>query len=62
MLKKGKRPEDEKSAAYSDNTDQKPFTSIPRPETTMEKTVIGEKISIEGNTSGDEHIVIEGSM
>jgi cytoskeletal protein CcmA (bactofilin family) len=62
MLKKGKRPEDEKSAAYSDNTDQKPFTSIPRPETTMEKTVIGEKISIEGNISGDEHIVIEGSM
>ena len=62
MLKRGKKPEDEKSAAYNNNTDQKPFTPVPRPETTMENTVIGEKISIEGNIRGDEHIVIEGSM
>ena len=62
MLKKGKKPEDDKSAAYNNNTDQKPFTPVPRPETTMENTVIGEKISIEGNIRGDEHIVVEGSM
>jgi cytoskeletal protein CcmA (bactofilin family) len=62
MLKKGKKPQDEKSVAYNDNTDQKTFTPVPRPETTMENTVIGEKISIEGNIRGDEHIIIEGSM
>ena len=28
----------------------------------MENTVIGEKISIEGNIRGDEHIIIEGLM
>ena len=62
MLKKGKKPKGEKSAAYNNETEQKPPTSVPRPETNAEQTVIGEKISIEGNIRGDEHLVIEGSM
>ena len=62
MLKKGKKPDDYKSTAYDNLTDQKPITSVPRPETSSENTVIGEKISIEGNIRGDEHLVIEGSM
>ena len=62
MLKKGKKPEDDKSVAYNNLTEQKPITSVPRPETSSENTVIGEKISIEGNIRGDEHLVIEGSM
>lgn len=62
MLKKGKKPEDEKSTVYNSNIEQKPLTPVPRPETTTENTVIGEKISIEGNIRGEEHLVIEGSI
>ena len=62
MLKKGKKPEDDKGTTYNNLSEQKPITSVPRPETSSENTVIGEKISIEGNIRGDEHLVIEGSM
>ena len=62
MLKKGKKPEGDKGTAYDKFTEQKPFTPVPRPETTAENTVIGENISIEGNIRGGEHLVIEGSM
>ena len=62
MLKKGKKPEDDKGSAYDNITEQKTLTPVPRPETTAENTVIGENISIEGNIRGDEHLVIEGSM
>jgi cytoskeletal protein CcmA (bactofilin family) len=62
MLKKGKKSEDDKGATYDKLTEQKPFTPVPRPETTAENTVIGENISIEGNIRGNEHLVIEGSM
>ena len=62
MLKKGKKSEDDKGATNNKITEQKPFKPVPSPETTMENTVIGEKISIEGNIRGDEHLVIEGSM
>jgi cytoskeletal protein CcmA (bactofilin family) len=62
MLKKGKKPEDDKGTTYDKFTEQKPFTPVPRPETTAENTVIGENISIEGNIRGGEHLVIEGSM
>ncbi len=62
MLKKSKKSEDEKSTAYNNITEQKPIAPVPRSETTAEKTLIGEKISIEGNIRGDEHLVIEGSM
>jgi cytoskeletal protein CcmA (bactofilin family) len=62
MLKKGTKPEDDKGDAYDRITEQKTVTPISRPETTTEQTVIGEKISIEGDIRGEEHIVIEGSM
>ena len=51
--KKGNKHEDEKSAFYSNNTVQKPLTPVSRPVTTTENTVIGEKISIEGNIRGE---------
>ena len=62
MLKKGKKPEDVKGDVYDKITEQKTVTPISRPETTTEETVIGEKISIEGDIRGEEHLVIEGSM
>jgi cytoskeletal protein CcmA (bactofilin family) len=62
MLKKGKKPEDDKSNVSDKITEQKTVTPIPRSETTSEETVIGEKISIEGNIRGEEHLVIEGSL
>jgi cytoskeletal protein CcmA (bactofilin family) len=62
MLKKGKKPEDVKGDVYDKITEQKMVTPISRPETTTEETVIGEKISIEGDIRGEEHLVIEGSM
>jgi len=62
MLKKGKKPEDDKGDAYNKITEQKTITPISRLETTTEETVIGEKISIEGDVRGEEHLVIEGSL
>ena len=62
MLKKGKKTENDKGFAYDKITEQKTLTPVPRPETTAEKTVNGENISVEGNIRGDEHLVIEGSM
>jgi cytoskeletal protein CcmA (bactofilin family) len=62
MLKKGKKTEDDKGSAYDKITEQKTLTPVPRSETTAENTAIGEKISIEGNIRGDEHLIIEGSM
>ena len=62
MLKKGKKSEDVKGDVYDKITEQKTVTPISRPETTTEETVIGEKISIEGDIRGEEHLVIEGSM
>jgi cytoskeletal protein CcmA (bactofilin family) len=62
MLKKGKKPEDDKGDAYEKIAEQKTVTPISRPATTTEQTVIGEKTSIEGDIRGEEHLVIEGSM
>jgi cytoskeletal protein CcmA (bactofilin family) len=62
MLKKGKKPGDDRGAALGGTTEQKTLTAIPSRETTAEKTVIGEKISIDGSIRGDEHLVIEGAM
>jgi cytoskeletal protein CcmA (bactofilin family) len=62
MLKKGKKPGDDKGFAFDRSTEQKPLTPVPSPQTSAEKTVIGENISIEGNIRGDEHLIIEGSM
>ncbi|MGD9228340.1 MAG: polymer-forming cytoskeletal protein [Desulfobacterales bacterium] len=62
MLKKDKKPDDDKGFAFDKTAEQKTLSPIPSRETTAEKTVIGEKISIEGNIHGDEHLIIEGSM
>ena len=62
MLKKSKKPEDDKGFAYDKITEKNTLAPLPRPETTAENTVIGENISIEGNIRGDEHLVIEGEM
>jgi cytoskeletal protein CcmA (bactofilin family) len=62
MLKKVKKPEDEKGDAYNKITEQKTATPISYSETKTEETVIGEKISIEGDIRGEEHLVIEGSL
>lgn len=62
MLKKGKKIEDNSSAAYDTVTEQKTITPAPRPEARAESTTIGEQITIEGNIRGSEHLVIEGSM
>jgi cytoskeletal protein CcmA (bactofilin family) len=62
MLKKGKKTEDYQGTAYDPITEQKTMTPVPGAATTAEGTIIGEKISIEGNIRGDEHLVIQGSM
>jgi len=62
MLKKGKKPDDDRGFAFDRTTEQKTLTPVPSPQTSAEKTVIGENISIEGNIRGDEHLIIEGSM
>ena len=62
MLKKGKKPDDDKSFAFDKTAEQKTLKPIPSRETSVEKTVIGEKIFIEGNIQGDEHLIIDGSM
>jgi len=62
MLKKFKKPEDDKGDAYNKITEQKTVTPISRSETKTEETVIGEKISIEGDVRGEENLVIEGSL
>jgi cytoskeletal protein CcmA (bactofilin family) len=62
MLKKGKKPEEDRGFAFDKNAEQKPLRPVPGPGASSEKTVIGEKIAIEGNIHGEEHLMIEGSM
>ena len=62
MLKMGKKPEDDKSDAYDKITEHKTVSPISQSEKTTDETVIGEKISIEGDIRGEENLVIEGSM
>jgi cytoskeletal protein CcmA (bactofilin family) len=62
MLRKGIKPEDDKGTAYDKITEQKTVATLLRPEAATGETVIGEKISIEGDIRGDENLVMEGSM
>ena len=62
MLKTEKKTGDEKGFAFDKITEQKTHTPAPSPANTAEKTVIGEKIFIDGNIRGEENLVIEGSM
>jgi cytoskeletal protein CcmA (bactofilin family) len=62
MLKKGKKAEEDRGFAFDKSAEQKSLRPVPGPEVSSEKTVIGEKIFIEGNIRGEEHLIIEGSM
>jgi cytoskeletal protein CcmA (bactofilin family) len=62
MLKKSKKPEDEKGYAGDKIIEKKTLSPIPQSETRTETTIIGENITIEGDIRGAEHLVIEGSM
>ena len=64
MLGKTKKPENETPVTVEKEEIVKPPTPLPQPppKTTEEKTTIGPHISIEGQVSGQEHLVIEGSL
>jgi cytoskeletal protein CcmA (bactofilin family) len=68
MLKRTRRDEDNTSFTVNDAAEVKPPPSPPSPKvsqeryTSEEKTTIGERITIEGNISGEEHLTIEGVM
>lgn len=62
MLKKGKKPENNKGYADDRTTEHKTLTPKPTPESKSETTIIGENIAVEGNIRGAENLIIEGSM
>lgn len=62
MLKKSKKPEDDKGYVDDRFTEKKTISPIAHSETRAETTIIGENIMIEGSIRGAEHLVIEGSM
>jgi hypothetical protein len=47
MLKKGKKPDDDKGFAFDRTTEQKTLKPVPSQQTSAEKTVIGENIYID---------------
>lgn len=62
MLKKAKKVEKDQISASSEITEQEKSLLVSGPAARDDKTIIGEYISIEGSISGEEHLVIEGSM
>jgi cytoskeletal protein CcmA (bactofilin family) len=62
MLKKSKKTEDDKGFAYQKFAEQETVSPIQQSETKQQETIIGEKISIEGNIRGNENLVIEGTL
>jgi cytoskeletal protein CcmA (bactofilin family) len=64
MLGKSKKPKNDTPFTGAKKEDAKPAPSPPRPAPTSsgEKTIIGEKISIEGRIKGEDHLVIEGVL
>ncbi len=65
MLKKGRKPEDDRVHDYDTvlaQTTPKPAPTVPSAETRADNTTIGKNISIEGSIRGNEHLVIDGSM
>jgi cytoskeletal protein CcmA (bactofilin family) len=51
MLKKGKKPDEDRGFAFDKSAEQKALKPVPSPQT-----------SAENNIRGDEHLIIEGSM
>lgn len=62
MLKKAKKVEKDEFSASSEITEEEKSLLVSGPAARDEKTIIGEYITIEGSISGEEHLVIEGSM
>ena len=62
MLKKAKKDEKDPFSASSEITEEEKSLLVSGSEARDEKTIIGEYITIEGSISGEEHLVIEGSM
>jgi cytoskeletal protein CcmA (bactofilin family) len=62
MLKREKKFESGPFTDGGKTMDEKKPMPGPSPLSQNEKTVIGEKIFIEGSIRGEEHLVIEGSM
>jgi cytoskeletal protein CcmA (bactofilin family) len=62
MLKKEKGFGKDNESETSKFTAQEKFSMSTSSDTTDKRTVIGERIFIEGNIRGEEHLFIEGSM
>jgi cytoskeletal protein CcmA (bactofilin family) len=62
MLKKAKKVEKAPFSASSEITGEEKSLLVSGSEARDHKTIIGENITIEGSISGEEHLVIEGSM
>jgi cytoskeletal protein CcmA (bactofilin family) len=62
MLKKAKKVEKHHISASSEITGEEKSLLVSGPAARDEKTIIGEYITVEGSISGEEHLVIEGSM
>ncbi len=68
MLKRPKKDENNTSYPVTDTAEVKPTPSNPMPAVNQEKytsekkTVIGERITIEGSIRGEENLAIEGAM
>jgi cytoskeletal protein CcmA (bactofilin family) len=60
MLKKSKKPEEDKGVAYGNVTEQKPLTPVPRPETRGTEHLVIEG-SMNGNIEMEKHNFTVGS-
>ena len=62
MLKRPKKYEKEKAPESSAITNEEKSLLVSDAVSEAEQTVIGEKITVEGNISGEEHLVMDGTM
>jgi len=62
MLKKAKKFEKDKTPVSSEITEEEKSLLISGAVSKDEKTIIGERITIEGRIHGQEHLIIHGSM
>jgi len=62
MLKRAKKIEKNKAAVTDGISEEEKRLLVSGTVSEAESTVIGEHISIEGNISGEEHLVIDGAM
>jgi cytoskeletal protein CcmA (bactofilin family) len=62
MLKRKKKFEHDAKPFVADSGSKKKSDSAPKSSGKANRTVIGKHVHIEGNISGEEHVLIEGSM